>query len=238
MTLGIGMRPSRENGVVLITDSFETCIDSNGEWSNVVDAKKLLWLVGTETAVAISGNVNDEELWRYGIEPNYRPLMPGLPQEPDPRDRVRRTFGAIKEMDAAVRARHPGEDRYDAMPDPGPHALFAVAEPSLLAKFTSKTQTWAQPGDVLTIGGWLIGMPSDLAMEMQLPAPETLADCKALATEWVTRYIDRVFGYRDPYQQIRETGTAPGVGGPLQVLTLTPEQSVREEIPITERSTP
>jgi hypothetical protein len=164
--------------------------------------------------------------------------MPRLPQEPDPRDRCRRAFGAIQRIDAAVRADHPGMDRYSEFEDPGPHALFAIAAASLLAKFTSKTETWAAPGDVFTIGGWLLGMPSDLAVEMQLPAPDTLDECKALATDWVRRYVDRVFGYRDPFAMMRETHEAPCIGGPLQVLTLTPGNLTREVIPVAEGDTP
>jgi hypothetical protein len=44
-------------------------------------------------------------------------------------------------IDAAVRATNPGMDRYSELDDPGPHALFAIAAPSLLAKFTSATST-------------------------------------------------------------------------------------------------
>jgi hypothetical protein len=237
MTMGIGLRPSREPGVVLITDSFEWHLGTDNRWSFSLGTGKLNWLVGTETAVIISGEGNDD-LWRSrGIEPDYRPLLPGYPQEADPRSRVRRTFFAIQEIDARLKTQGP-QPGLDGLPleDPGPHALFAIAAPSLLAKFTTKTETWAEPGDVFAIGGWLIGMPSDIALEMQLPAPETLEECKSVATEWVCRYIDKMWGCRDPFQTMRETDIAPGIGGPLQVLTLTPDQRIREEIPIIGRS--
>src|SRR5438874_2187085 len=119
MTLGIGIRPSREAGVVLIADSLQPYRWSDGSRSYEVDRKKLMWLGGSETAVVISGNIDDDLLASHGVLPDHRPLVPGLPQEPDPRSRVRRTFGAIQRIDAAVRARHPGEDRYAAMSDPG-----------------------------------------------------------------------------------------------------------------------
>jgi hypothetical protein len=228
VTLGIGMRPSREEAVVLIADSLMPSIDSDGKESYGLD-KKLLWLAGADTALVISGYISDDELRRYGIVPDYQPLTPGLPQEPDPRARVRRTFPAIQRIDAGVRARHPGFDGYADLDDPGPHALFVA--PSLLAKYTSKTEAWAEPGDVFIIGSWLLGMPADIAIEMQLPAPDTAEECKQLAADWVRRFMDKIFGYRDPFQMARETGEICTIGFPLQVVTMAADQIQREVIP-------
>jgi len=236
MTLGIGMRPSREEGVLLIADSLDPFFRADHGVSFDLDGKKVCYLVGTSTAVVISGYVDDDELRANGILFEHQPLPPE-PWEPDPRARVRRVFPVIQRLDAAVRASQPGFDRYREMEDPGPHALFAIAELSLLAKFTSRTEVWAEPGDIFTIGGWTLAMPPDIGLEMQRPAPDTLAECKALATDWVCGFIDQVFeGYRDPFAMMRETREAPCIGGPLQVLTLTPGHLTREVIPIAQEA--
>src|SRR5437870_1193649 len=99
-------------------------------------------------------------------------------------------------------------------------------------KITTKSETWAQPGSVFAIGGWLLGLDliPDVAAELRQPAPPTIAECKERAASWMLRLMDGVFRYRDPFRMAQETGNMPCAGYPLQVLTVTPTNHYREVI--------
>jgi hypothetical protein len=211
-------------GVVLVTDSLTPCGDGNGRWSWVVDGK-LRWLAGTDTACVITGHSNDGLEHANGVMRYYSPLPPGLPQEPDPRDRVRRAYQRIREIDAEVRSHMPqnGDHDYSDMPDPGPHALFAVhrrGQEPRLARFTSLTEIWGDVGAVLTIGSWVDELSAELAAEMRR-ASDTLAGCRDAAASWVRRFLAPMSD---------EDQAMLGIGFPLHVVTMSDESIDQEAI--------
>lgn len=227
--MGIGIRCLQ--GVLLVADSLEPVIDpADPRYPMYRDWRKIQWLQGTHIASVVSGYVDDAQLVAQGFRVDHEPYPPST--EPTAH-RLRRAHAALQTIDAAVRARHPGYDRYAELEDPGPHSLFAIfeegSEPQL-AKFTSNTETWADVGDVLAIGGWLLGLDQKLAAEMVVPGPATLADCVRLVAGWTHDFLERVFGYQDAFAMVRETGTRPCLSWPLYAVAMTCENYWREEI--------
>jgi hypothetical protein len=230
LTLAVGMIPSREPGVVLIADTVGSFfVDGRRRLGR--DDRKLLWVHGQRLAVAISGPVNDDGLSSIGIGPEYVPA--GARRTVF--ECVQQTFRAILEVNAEVKARHradPEPFEHD-LPDPSPHVLFAggpLAEQPQLARLTPLSERWAEPGDTLSIGSWLIALPDDLAEEMARPAPASLDDCIAVAADWVRRRIHAIVGDRPLEQFQREMDFYLTFGFPLRAIIITPDTVTTQEI--------
>jgi hypothetical protein len=225
MTVGIGLKCPE--GLVLLCDGLNVG-QINGMERVWQGEEKLLGLADPAGAMVVSGHVNDESFPRFGIgkgiQASLYSLARGTVADSEiTRDRLRRLYGELRDIDADVRGRV-GGDQYAEMDDPGPHAIAAVLQANgsaLMARFTSKTERWAEPGEIFVIGCVLLSPLADLLDEIKQPAPDTLAECKSWAVDWVGRFIDRTWGTRDAYKLIQETGTMPCIGFPLYALTIT-----------------
>jgi hypothetical protein len=236
MTVAIGVLPRKERGAILLCDGLNTGY-INGQQRVWQHDDKLLGLAGPAGALVVSGHVADDSLQRLRIGKGSGAVLASLARgtvadsDATTRDRLGRLYDELRGVDADVRARV-GGDRYGEMDDPGPHVIAAVLQAGnapLLARFTSKTERWAEPGDVFVIGCVLLDPPADLLEEIKRPAPDTLAECKDWAVDWVGRFIDRTWGTRDAYGLIEKTGSMPCIGFPLYVLTITEDNQATIE---------
>jgi len=225
VTVGIGIIPRQETGLVLLTDGLNHGTDLEGGDHVWEGDDKLLALPDRKAALVISGHVNDGSLDQLGLRKGAAAVRASLSKTAHPFSQadMRGLFGKIAALDAEVRGRRPKDDpdRYDELDEPGPGVIVAALQPEgppMLGRFSPVSERWARPGETLVIG--CVQLRPDLVEELQRPAPDTIEECRALAIDWACRFMDRVFGRRDGYRMALETGQLPGVSLPLYVLTV------------------
>lgn len=228
MTLGIGMVPTREPGVVLITDSLVMTDAGNHVIRHRLDDAKLLWLTSPPAVCVISGYTTLGYLAQLGFLSGCDAVQRGLrgyiPSESDEaiKQCLRRLYGRLQAMHAETEIGASDED-LPSPEGPGPHVLFAVPRrerPPLLARFSGSGERWATSGDAFLIGAVVLG-DADLLDELRQPMPGTLDECKRFAADWVGRFMDRHYGTRDALEHNRRTGMLPCLAFPLRAVTLT-----------------
>jgi hypothetical protein len=233
------MIPSHESGVVLVTDSMRIRSEPDGREHGILGARKFLWSVNGRLALVRAGSVlhlngvpAEQRLADLGIVGEPRDIWPEVAVD----DEVQRIYAALSrfhtEANEWERAVFPDADM-DEGPEPGPHLLAVGGNPGnapMMARFTSINERWGEPGDIFAIGTWVHFLPQDVAVEMQLPAPETLAQGRELAVDWISRHLVSRYGDRSVEQFMREEQAIPHNAFPLNVLTITADDLTTETV--------
>jgi hypothetical protein len=100
----------------------------------------------------------------------------------------------------------------------------------MMARFTAINERWGKPGDIFAIGTWVYFLPQGVAADMTQPAPNTLAECRVKAVDWIRRYLISRYGDRSVERFIQEEQAIPHNAFPLNLLTMTADDLTTETV--------